>query len=253
MRSDSVVWSFSTRYWRQKVHVAIRKIPCMLTPGKGEFVFELQTCKKLNPAFGQRRSLFYISVYVSDVCMKSFLRQSITCGRQKAVTAVFPISSLLITFRYSLLVIVPPPVEVHGKKRKNVWGLRLAGSDHASHEAEAIHTWHQIKWIHEFQWNVASSRFDKRAQGTPLWLGLSQGWSGGGHGPSLIKEKETHSFSSCFYTRFPSHVVIRSTDVCVYLSSDVLTFIFMLSLACNNRGLFSICNFSLHKDVFIMT
>lgn len=103
------------------MHVAIRKIPCMLTPGKGEFVFELQTCKKLNPAFGQRSSLLYISVYVSDVCMKSFLCQSITCGRQKAVTAVFLISSLLITFRHSLLVIVFfffLPLEVHGKKRK---------------------------------------------------------------------------------------------------------------------------------------
>lgn len=63
------------------------------------------------------RKIQNISVYVSDVCMKSFLRQSITCGRQKAVTAVFPISSLLITFPHSLLVIVFFfPMEVHEKE-----------------------------------------------------------------------------------------------------------------------------------------
>lgn len=69
-------------------------------------MFELRTCKKLNSRFGQRSSLLCVSVYVSDVRMKSFLRQSITCRRQRSVAAVFPISSLLITFRHSLLVIV---------------------------------------------------------------------------------------------------------------------------------------------------
>lgn len=179
MRSDSVVWSFSTTYWRQKVHVVIRKVPCMLTPGKGELVFELQTCRKLNARFGLRSSLLYVSVYVSDVCMKSFLRQSITCRRQKAATAIFPISSLLITFRHSLLVIVFFfLVKVHGKERKKRVEAEAGGL--RSHHVKAIHTWHQIKWIHEFQWNAASCRFDKRARGTPLWLGLSQGLFGTG-------------------------------------------------------------------------
>lgn len=103
-------------------------------------MFELRTCKKLNSRFGQRSSLHCVSVYGSDVRVKSFLRQSITCRRQKSVAAVFPISSLLITFRHSLLVIVFffTSWKYTGRREKNVWRLRLAGSDHIT-QRRSIH------------------------------------------------------------------------------------------------------------------
>ena len=47
--------------------------------------------------------------------------------------------------------------------------------------------------------------------------GLARDWkSGGGQGPSLSEEKNPHSFSSCFCTRFQTYCVIGFTDVCTF-------------------------------------